>query len=654
MAGVAATAATALVLAACNGGGSETDNGSDDDGGDANGASGSSLTIGWNESFREYNNNSRTGNATANAIILEMMNDGFRYYDQELNLVHDEDFGTFDIVDESDDGITVDFILSDDVYWYGGEEPVEIDAADLLLAWAAHSGHLNTLASDEEVLEQVEEELIGDYAEEDEDGEWVFPDEDAEAEFEEAVGAEVGERLEADNEVFFNATLPTSIGLIEETPEIIADGKGVSLEYSVPYVDWEYSFGVGVPAHVVAMRALDIDDPAEAKERLIAAIQDNVVADLAPISAFWNTGFQFGDTLPDDELLYLSSGAYMMTDFQRGQYVTLTENPDYTGPFPASIEEITVTISGDPMTHIQALQNQEVHMVSPQATPDTLAALENLGDAVNIITGDGATYEHIDVIFDNGGPFDPETYGGDEDTARDVRHAFMNLIPRQEIVETQVHPVNPEGEVRHSYTAVPGSPDYDQIVETSQMPETWPVETDLDAATELLENAGVETPVQVRFMYDPTNARRANIYELVRDSVEREGLFELVDAGDVNWGQLLPDTTIYDASLFGWQSTSTAVGAAGSNHITGGQNNYGNFSNERVDELFDDLSVETDAAAQADILAEVEQILVEEAFGTVIFQHEELTGHDARLSGVDPIQLSPTIFWNYYDWEFAE
>jgi len=157
---------------------------------------------------------------------------------------------------------------------------------------------------------------------------------------------------------------------------------------------------------------------------------------------------------------------------------------------------------------------------------------------------------------------------------------------------------------------VPGSPDYDQMVETNQMPEAWPVETDLDAAVELIENAGVDTPIEVRFMYDPTNTRRSNIYELVRDSVEREGLFELVDAGDVNWGQLLPDTTIYDASLFGWQSTSTAVGAAGANHITDGSNNFGGFSNERVDELFDELNTETDPVQQANILAEVEQILV--------------------------------------------
>ena len=652
------TAAAALVLAACNGGTGEdpdTDPAEDENGDDT--ATGevqdTAITVGWNQSFYEYNSSSRTGNAAANNNILYLMNDSLRWFDQDLELQRNEGYGTFEVVEESDEHLSMEFIMSDQAHWYGGEEPVEVDAADLLLTWAALSGHRNTLESDEEVMAQVEEDLFDEYAEEDEDGEMEIPEEAAE-DYEQAVQDEVSQRLDAENEVFFNGVLPTSVGLITEIPEIIADGKGVAFDYSVPYVDWEYSFGPGVPAHVVGMRALDIDDPQEAKDAVVAAIQDNNVEELASIAAFWNTGFQFGDTLPDDELLYLSTGAYLMTDFQRDQYVTLEANPDYTGDFPASIQEITVTISGDPMTHIQALQNQEVHLVQPQATPDTLQALEDLGDQVGIFSGDGPTYEHVSLIFDNEGPFDAQTYGGDEDIARDLRHAFLNLVPRQEIVETQVQPLNPEADVRNSFTQVPGSPDYDQMVETSQMDTTWPAETDLDAAVELVEGTGVETPVSVRMMYDPSNSRRANQYELIRDSVEREGLFELVDAGDVNWGTLLADTTIYDASLFGWQSTSTAVGAAGANYVTDGLNNFGGFSDERVDELFDELNSETDATEQANILAEVEQILVEAGYGNTMFQHELIAGYDARLQNIEPIPLAPTIFWNYWEWEMAE
>jgi len=38
----------------------------------------------------------------------------------------------------------------------------------------------------------------------------------------------------------------------------------------------------------------------------------------------------------------------------------------------------------------------------------------------------------------------------------------------------------------------------------------------------------------------------------------------------------------------------------------------------------------------------------------VIFQHELIAGYDARLQNVEPIPLSPTIFWNYWEWELDE
>ena len=39
------------------------------------------------------------------------------------------------------------------------------------------------------------------------------------------------------------------------------------------------------------------------------------------------------------------------------------------------------------------------------------------------------------IAFNNGGPFDPATYGGNADTAKAVRQAFLKTIPRQQIVD---------------------------------------------------------------------------------------------------------------------------------------------------------------------------------------------------------------------------
>ena len=81
-------------------------------------------------------------------------------------------------------------------------------------------------------------------------------------------------------------------------------------------------------------------------------------------------------------------------------------------------------------------------------------------------------------------------------------------------------------------------------------------EVDIAGAQALLEEAGVTTPVQVRFHYAANNPRRASEYELIRDSAAQAG-FEVLDGASPTWGAELPNTEIYDAALFGWQSTTT-------------------------------------------------------------------------------------------------
>lgn len=613
-AAAAIAAAGALALSACST--PDTGNGGDG-GGEATGTetgdttAPSAVSIGWNQSFYEYNSDSATGNATANANVLYFMQSGFNYYDGDLNLVRDESFGTYEKT--SDDPLTVTYTVNEGVNWSDG---TPVSAADLLLAWGALSGNFNT----------VEEEV------DPETGEVTNPDE-----------VEAG--------VYFNFT-SDSVGLIEEFPEISEDGKSITFVYTKPFGDWEVNLGIGVPAHVTAMHALEIDDPAEATQALIDAFQNNDAAALGPISQFWNTGYQFGDTLPEDESLYLSSGPYVMVDFVKDQYLTLEKNPDYTGDMVPSIDQVTFRYNEDPMAMVQALANGEMNLISPQSTADVLAAVEGLGEGFDFTTAEEAVYEHVDMAVNNGGPFDPATYGGDAEVAKKVRQAFLHLIPRNEIVEKLIQPLNPEAVVRNSFTAITGSPMYDGIVEANGMADIY-AEVDVEAATALIEEAGVETPIDVRMLFAKSNVRRQNEFVLIQDSANSSGLFNVIDASSDEWGSLLSDTSVYDAALFGWQSTSTAVTESDANFRTGGGNNFYGYSNPEVDALYDELQVATETEEQQSILEQIEKILVDDAFGLTIFQFPSVSAWSSNLSGVDPIAISPTILWNFWEWEIT-
>ena len=100
---------------------------------------GSTVRVASAQPVTSLNDQTAYGNTTANRSIVAATNAGFNYYDDTSLLVRDESFGHYEIV--SRDPFAVRYTLANGVTWSDG---VLVDAADLLLAWAANSGKLNT------------------------------------------------------------------------------------------------------------------------------------------------------------------------------------------------------------------------------------------------------------------------------------------------------------------------------------------------------------------------------------------------------------------------------------------------------------------------------------------------------------------------------
>ena len=588
-ASVATVAASALVLSACAAPQSEV-------------VEGSSISVAWNQAFYSYNPDTSFGNATANANIVYMSNSGFNYYNNEPALVRDESFGTYEIV--SEDPLTVQYTINDDTQWSDG---TEVDAADMLLAWVANSGVLNTPDFDP--------------------SEFTDPDT---GEFTDEYPTDV---------VFFDGSIGSGLELVSQTPEI--DGKTITLVYDDFFVDWELVFDVGMPAHITAGKALEIEDPAEAKQALIDAVQNNDTEALAAISSFWNSGFNFSE-MPEDTDLVVGSGPYTITDFVADQYITLTANENYRGDNLPEIEEITVRFIPDPLAAVQALANGEVDIISPQATADVADALAAL-DGVTVLGGEEAVYEHVDLTFadSKNGTFDDPL----------LREAFLKTIPRQQIVDTLIVPLNPEAEVRNSQLFLPGAPGYDETVENNGMQANFS-EVDIAGAQALIAEAGVTDPA-VCILYASNNPRRVNEFALIQASATEAG-FVVEDCGSPEWGGLLGTPGAYDATFFGWQSTSLGVTNSSATFRSDGINNFSKYNNAEVDELLSQLDVTLDPEEQIDIQLQIDKLLMDDFYGLTIFQFPGVTAYSDRVENVNPGPLSPTIFWNVWDWAPTE
>lgn len=549
---------------------------------------GTTLTAVENSPFTSANGGTADGNTTYNNNINYMTSSGWNYYDNTPKLVKNTKFGTYTVVSKSP--LTIKYTITDGVKWSDG---TPVDASDMLLAWAANITKYN----------------------------------------------------DAKGKVnFTSAAAGGGLDLVTAVPKISDSKKSLTLVYSKDFVDWETAFAVGMPAHIVYEEAFPkVTDATKAKDALVKAIQGDDAVALVKLAKVWGSSFNMTST-PTDKKLLVSNGPYVISKLVKDQYITLTANKDYNwGPLP-KLSKITVRFIQDPTAQVQALQNGEVSIISGQATADTVAALKGLS-GVTTTTTSTSTYEHVDLTFNNGGPFDPATYGGDATKALEVREAFLKTIPRQDIIDKLIKPISDTAKLDDSQTILPGAAGYDESVKANGSADYAKV--DIEGAKALLAKAGVTSP-SVKFMYGKSNTRRASEFALIQASAKQAG-FNVIDAGDDTWGQKLGDGT-YDAVLFAWQFTSLAVTGTQTQIQTGGGNNFNGYANKSVDTAFTTLTGEYDASKQQALLAQIDKSLWTDAYGVTIFQFPEVTAFSDKVKNVSDNPLSPSVFWNFFDW----
>ncbi|WP_188785149.1 ABC transporter family substrate-binding protein [Nocardioides phosphati] len=590
----------ATALAACNGVTKSEE-----------GSGSSELTVGWNQPFYSLNDQTGTGNNVTNANIAYLTNSQFNYFDADNKLQKDTSFGTYEKT--SDSPLTVKYTLADTAKWSDG---VPVSAADLILGYGANSGNFNTVKADD-----------------------VKTDENT--------GATTAPKGEA----YFNAAGAGANGFqyISKFPEVSADGKSVTLTYDKPFADWELDFFnvLRTPAHVLAAEALGTTDADAGNAAVIKAFQTKDKAALAKLANFWNSGYDFADT-PKDKQLLVGSGPYVVSAAKKGQYVTVKKNPKYEGDHKGKVDQITVKFFTDATQGLAALKNGEMSAYEGQATVDSVKDAQ--GKGLDMIRRPESTYEHIDLTVNNGGPFDPKSYGGDEQKAKLVRQAFLMAYPRQEIMDKIIKPIVPDSELRQSLVTFAGAPGYDEISKTNGAASYGAGgEEGIAKAKALLKQAGVTKAPVVREMYDKTNPRRAAEYALAAAAETKAG-FKMVDTGDGDWSAKLGNKS-YDAIFFGWNSTTTSVLGSMANYVGGAGSNFQGYKNPTVDKAYNQLQFTTDQAEQIKLLKTIDTAIYGDAVTLPIFEFPGVVFYDSKtIGGLDPAYLSPNMFYGFWNW----
>ena len=564
-------------------------------GGGSEVVSGTSVVAAQNSAMTSMNALTATGYSTYNSNISYMFQSAFNYYDNAPKLVKNTAFGTYTKV--SSNPLTIKYTINDGVKWTDG---VPVNASDMLLSWTSSITKYNK-----------------------------------------------------DTVNFGSVNAGGGTDLITKTPTISDNGRSLTVIYDKPYVDWEplTAIAPNLPAHITWEEAgIDKKTGVDAQNAFIKAVQTNNTADLVKLASAWKNKWDF-TTTPSDKKLLVVDGPYKVTALTK-QYVTLVANPDYTwGPKP-KVAKITVRFIPDQTAQVQALQNGEIGVLYGQATADTVAALKGL-KGVDSTTSATATFEHVDLTFNNGGPFDPKTYGGDAAKALAVRQAFFKVVPRQEMLDRLIKPLSATAKLDDSSLFIPGAPGYTESAAANGSSDYQTV--DVAGAKALLAQAGAMAPVVVKFAYANDNKRRQGEFQLIQASAKAAG-FDVQDVGKPADQYFDPQVGIgsgkynYDATVFAYQLTSTTVTQSEANTQTGNAYNYQGYTNPAVDALWKQAEVATSGIAAIPLQQKIDAYLWKDASTLTLFQLPDVSAWSSKIKNVSDAPFSPNIFWNFFDW----
>ncbi|WP_168200390.1 ABC transporter family substrate-binding protein [Protaetiibacter larvae] len=579
---------------------------------------GSSVTVAVSGAFTSLNADSSFGRASAlNADIASLTGSGFASHDDRGALVPDPSFGTATIT--ARDPLTVRYTIAEGVTWSDG---VPVTPDDLLLAWAAESGALDT------------------------------PDAGADASTDPETGR-VGPLPEG--VVHFDAAPPHGLELARQTPQFGDDGRSLFVHFDSYTAGWQTVLAPGLPLHVVAARALqlplrhdaaaatdtatadpDRDAAAGAVRAARAAILDRDTGALTRIAEVWNRGFDLTGGTPEPELL-AALGPYRVTAVADGS-VTLTANPRYEGSRRPAIETITLTTVDDPAELTRRFAAGRLDVATPVPDPALAASLAAI-PGVRVVPGAASTLEHLELQF-------ADSRNGLFGELR-VRQAFLAVVPRQQILDEIVVPVSPDERLLDSFVLRPSDEGYADAIAGNGAREHAGV--DVEAATALLASAGLVSP-EVCILYDPADARRAAEFALIRDSAQRAG-FRVTDCSRDDWRGLLGVAGAYDAALYAWDTTRLGPSAVSAVYRSDSAvANFTHFADPQADGLIDRLAATDDPAQRTALLTQLDALLWQQAYGLPLFAHPVLTVVSERVAGVTRSPLAPGVLEHAWAW----
>ena len=586
----------------------------------AQAATRSTVVIHDTNSLTGFNSGTPDTNLTINSAVGYLTGMGFNYYDDKKNVVQNKTFGSYKIVKNNATDFRVQYTVAPGRVWSDG---TPITGVDLLLSHVLSSNAYSIAAG------------LGD------------PNSD---------------KVPAFNSNGYGGTYSDNI---VGDPVLSADKMSVTLQYKKKIANWDL-FGPG-PSDVHALVLMSegkkslqsVKDNEAARDRFLAAFNSKNTAVLKAIGKVWSNDYTITEVNDKtNPLLFVGNGGFLVDSAVTKSSVTLKKNPRYnSGPaLSGSVDTVIFKFIGDGTAASQALANGEIDIYAGQATADAVAALKKIS-SVTVVGGIQSCYEHWDTRVDNapGQPAYNGIFKGHGGKGADLRRALQLAIPREEIVEKLIRPINPNAVVLGSTFLSPGQEGYDRLVAANGSGYYVGSQDALNAkALRLVKkhfpSASPSNPIKVNVLVPGNNPRRAAEFALAKANAIKAG-FDLQGDVQASWSPKI-QLSEYDVKFFAYCQTAVSQTGTNSNFKLGGGNNRDGVNLPNLDAILDKLQTPMDNRTLVSTVIQAERIIHAEGLTNGVFQFPAVTAYNKNLKGVKPAPLSPTIVWNYWEWAY--
>jgi peptide/nickel transport system substrate-binding protein len=340
--------------------------------------------------------------------------------------------------------------------------------------------------------------------------------------------------------------------------------------------------------------------------------------------------FPADDLMSDDEVV--GSGPLKLSQYKEGEQVVLEANETYDGDSPAQAEQIFVQFFKDSAPLKEAISSQQIDVAWRTLSPTDLNDLESGGD-VEVIEGEGSEFRYW--VWQLGTEVGKELA---------IRQAVAQLIDRESIAQNAY-----DGTVAPAYSIVPPGFGGQKVSFEEKYGEP-----DVGKAKQILDEANVETPVDLTLGYTPTHYGDNAVDEATELSkqLEDSGLFTpTIEQAEWEQYQTLYKKNVYDLFILGWYPDILDADNYLTPFIRDGGFYANNYSSDEVNKLLDQELAETDTQARNEIISQLQDIVAEDVPLVPSWFGKNVAVATPQMEGVEET-LDPTYIFRL--WEISK